>query len=84
MIAVLYIGVNFCINQFVFQILCNAYVVYSPAFILQSHTRKSLAPPTIFMSCFGVAMPKRIYKTTKNTKYFKICFLFWIFNICFL
>ena len=59
MIAVLYIGENIGIFQLRPERLCYRNIINAPAFIIQSHTRETLAPPAVPVRFF-VKLPESI------------------------
>ena len=52
MIAVLDIRENICIKQLFFKWFGNGDVINTPAFIVQPHRRKALAPPAVTVRLF--------------------------------
>ena len=47
MITLLYIRIDFCVNEVFFQVIRYIDIINPPPFVLQTHTWKPLAPPAV-------------------------------------
>ena len=60
MVTMFYIGEDLCIFQPAPHVYCGCNIINSPAFVVQSYCRESLAPPAVTVR-FGVKVPENIY-----------------------